>query len=88
MSGIIFSLRDYQRECLASILERYRAGYLAPMAGYRIETDIDLSRVKLYTRWRDAPATKKQIKVLHRRKIAVPAGLTKGEAGHLIGMLS
>ncbi|MEE8430348.1 MAG: IS200/IS605 family transposase [Candidatus Desulfatibia sp.] len=26
MSGIIFSLRDYQRECLESILERYRAG--------------------------------------------------------------
>ncbi len=26
MSSIIFSLRDYQRECLESILERYRAG--------------------------------------------------------------
>ena len=47
-----------------------------------------LPLVKLYTRWRDAPATKKQIKVLHRRKIEVPAGLTKGEASHLIGMLS
>lgn len=47
-----------------------------------------LPLVKLYTRWRDAPATKKQIKVLHRRKIEVPAGLTKGQASHLIGMLS
>jgi len=47
-----------------------------------------LPLVKLYTRWRDAPATKKQIKVLRRRKIAVPAGLTKGQASHLIGMLS
>ena len=37
---------------------------------------------------RSAPATEKQINVLRRRKIEVPAGLTKGQASHLIGMLS
>ena len=47
-----------------------------------------LPLVKLYTRWRSAPATEKQINVLRRRKIEVPAGLTKGQASHLIGMLS
>ncbi|MBU0987142.1 MAG: hypothetical protein KKH68_07800, partial [Proteobacteria bacterium] len=40
------------------------------------------------TRWRHAPASPKQIKVLRRRKIGVPPGLTKGQASHLIGMLS
>jgi len=40
------------------------------------------------TRWRGAPASEKQIKVLHGRNIAAPEGLTKGQASHLIGMLS
>jgi len=44
--------------------------------------------VKLHTRWRSAPATEKQIRVLRRRKIKVPAGLTKGQASHLIGILT
>ncbi len=49
----------------------------------------DLLRlVKLHTRWRSAPATEKQINVLRSRKINVPDGLTKGQASHLIGMLS
>ncbi len=39
------------------------------------------------TRWRKATASEKQIKVLERRKISVPNGLTKGQASHLIGML-
>ncbi|MFC1857744.1 DEAD/DEAH box helicase [Thermodesulfobacteriota bacterium] len=47
-----------------------------------------LPLVKLHTRWRSAPATNKQIRVLRRRKIKVPAGLTKGQASHLIGMLT
>jgi len=47
-----------------------------------------LPLVKIHTRWRRAPATEKQIRVLHRRKIKVPAGLTKGQASHLIGMLT
>ncbi len=47
-----------------------------------------LPLVKLNTRWRNAPATEKQIKVLLARKINVPAGLTRGQASHLIGMLS
>ena len=47
-----------------------------------------LPLVKLDTRWRSEPATKKQIQVLRRRKITEPKGLTKGQASHLIGILS
>lgn len=44
--------------------------------------------VKRNTAWRREPATKKQIELLHKRKIMVPEGLTKGKASHLISMLS
>ncbi|MBW1803758.1 MAG: hypothetical protein JRJ85_23890, partial [Deltaproteobacteria bacterium] len=44
--------------------------------------------VKLNTRWRRQPATEKQLNILRSRKIEVPKGLTKGQASHLIGMLS
>lgn len=47
-----------------------------------------LGLVKRDTRWRREPATEKQIKVLLSKKIEVPQGLTKGQASHLIGMLS
>jgi hypothetical protein len=47
-----------------------------------------LPLVKLRTRWRSEPATKKQIRMLRRRKIKTPEGLTKGQASHLIGMLA
>ncbi len=47
-----------------------------------------LPLVKRNIRWRRAPATEKQIKVLRNMKINVPKGLTKGQASHLIGMLS
>ncbi len=40
------------------------------------------------THWRKASASEKQIKTLERRKINAPKGLTKGQASHLIGMLS
>jgi superfamily II DNA or RNA helicase len=40
------------------------------------------------TRWRRAPASQKQLKVLRDRKIEVPEGLTKGQASHLISMLT
>jgi hypothetical protein len=40
------------------------------------------------TRWRQAQASQKQLKVLRTRKIEVPEGLTKGQASHLISMLS
>jgi superfamily II DNA or RNA helicase len=44
--------------------------------------------VARHTRWRRAPASQKQLKVLRNRKIEVPEGLTKGQASHLIGMLT
>jgi superfamily II DNA or RNA helicase len=47
-----------------------------------------LKLVKRDTRWRHAPATEKQVKLLLNKKINVPKGLTKGQASHLIGMLS
>ncbi|CAB1065948.1 DNA helicase, phage associated; Type III restriction enzme [Olavius sp. associated proteobacterium Delta 1] len=39
------------------------------------------------SRWRRAPASEKQLKVLRSKKIKVPEGLTKGQASHLISML-
>ncbi len=39
------------------------------------------------TRWRRAPASDKQLRVLRSKKIKVPEGLTKGQASHLISML-
>ncbi len=47
-----------------------------------------LSLVRLNTKWRRQPATEKQISLLRTKKINVPEGLTKGQASHLIGMLS
>ena len=44
--------------------------------------------VKLDTPWRRQPATEKQLNILKDKKIEVPKGLTKGQASHLIGMLS
>jgi hypothetical protein len=38
-------------------------------------------------KWRAEPATAKQIEILERRGLGLPAGLTKGHASHLIGML-
>jgi superfamily II DNA or RNA helicase len=38
--------------------------------------------------WRREPASEKQIRFLRGKKITVPQGLTKGQASHLIGMLS
>jgi hypothetical protein len=40
------------------------------------------------TRWRQAPASDKQLMVLRSRKIKVPSELMKGQASHLISMLS
>lgn len=40
------------------------------------------------TRWRRDPVTKKQIRVLRAKKLDVPKGLTKGQASHLISMLT
>ncbi len=40
------------------------------------------------TRWRQASASQKQLKVLRNRKIEVTEGLTKGQASHLISMLT
>ena len=47
-----------------------------------------LKLVKRNTLWRRAAASEKQIKALRSKKISVPAELTKGQASHLIGMLS
>jgi hypothetical protein len=47
-----------------------------------------LPLVRLRTRWRRAPATEKQLRILRSKKIEVPKGITKGQASHLIGMLS
>ena len=47
-----------------------------------------LPLVNLFSRWRNQPATKKQLNILRTKRIDVPKGITKGQASHLIGMLS
>jgi superfamily II DNA or RNA helicase len=44
--------------------------------------------LSLYSRWRNQPATEKQLAILLSRNLDVPKGITKGQASHLIGMLS
>jgi hypothetical protein len=44
--------------------------------------------VKLGTRWRKEPATEKQLNILKEKEIELPRGLTKGQASHIIAMLS
>lgn len=39
------------------------------------------------SRWRDRPASDKQLAVLERRKLGVPEGMTRGDASRVIGML-
>jgi superfamily II DNA or RNA helicase len=39
------------------------------------------------SKWRKAPASEKQIEMLQRKGVAIPAGLTKGQASHLIAMV-
>jgi len=49
----------------------------------------DLTRLlSLHSRWRREPATQKQLNILRKIKIELPEGITKGQASHLIEMLS
>lgn len=64
-----------------------RSAVLAAEAFVRETFPELLPLVKLHTHWRREPATKKQIGLLCKRKLALPEGLTKGQASHLIGML-
>ncbi len=43
--------------------------------------------VLLGTKWRNAPASEKQLKALRSKGVAVPNGITKGQASHLFAML-
>lgn len=55
------------------------------VARERADSEILVSREM---RWRHQPATPKQLTLLRDRKIEAPPGLTKGQASHVIGMLS
>jgi superfamily II DNA or RNA helicase len=62
---------------------------IAGAEGYVAERFNDLiPLVKRNTRWRREPATEKQTALLKKKKINVPEKLTKGQASHLISMLS
>ncbi len=39
------------------------------------------------SKWRKSPASDKQLEMLRRRGLAIPDGLTKGQASHLISMI-
>jgi len=43
--------------------------------------------VLLGTKWRNAPASERQLKTLRSKGVAVPKGITKGQASHLFAML-
>jgi hypothetical protein len=43
--------------------------------------------VLLGTKWRHAPASDKQLEALRSKSVAVPKGITKGQASHLFAML-
>lgn len=47
-----------------------------------------LPLLNMYSRWRYQPATEKQLALLKDKKIEVPKEITKGQASHLIGMLT
>ena len=47
-----------------------------------------LPLVSLRSGWRNQPATEKQLNILRSRNLDVPKRITKGQASHLIGMLS
>ncbi len=44
--------------------------------------------LSLHSGWRNQPATEKQLAILSGRNLDIPKGITKGQASHLIGMLS
>lgn len=39
------------------------------------------------SKWRQAPASEKQMEMLQRKGVTIPPGLTKGQASHLIAMV-
>jgi ATP-dependent helicase IRC3 len=81
-------LRQRGREKTTTSKTDLRSAILAAESLVKNQFADLLPLVKLRTSWRRAPATDKQVRVLRHRKIEVPAGLTKGQASHLIGMLN
>jgi len=65
-----------------------KAAVMASERHVRINLSGSVGLVMRNTRWRRQPATEKQTSVLRSKKLDVPEGLTKGQASHLIGMLS
>ena len=65
-----------------------KAAVMASERHVRINLPGSVGLVMRNTRWRCQPATEKQTSVLRSKKLDVPEGLTKGQASHLIGMLS
>ncbi len=81
-------LREKGRETVIMNNDNLRSAILDAEAYVKSHFPDLLRLVKRDTRWRRAPATEKQIKALRSRKIDAPEELTKGQASHLIGMLS
>jgi hypothetical protein len=47
-----------------------------------------LQLVDLHARWRQQPATEKQLQLIRNARLSVPEHITRGQASHLIAMLS
>lgn len=76
------------RETVLARRRDIRAAIMEADAHVRENLPECVALVTRHTRWRRDPATKKQIKILRAKKLDVPKGLTKGQASHLISMLT
>ncbi|MCD6296813.1 MAG: hypothetical protein J7M30_06625 [Deltaproteobacteria bacterium] len=76
------------RETVLARRPDIRAAIMEAEAHVRENLSDNVGLVTRETRWRRDSATKKQINVLRAKKLDVPEGLTKGQASHLISMLT
>jgi superfamily II DNA or RNA helicase len=77
-----------ERETVLARRRDIRAAIMVADAHVREKLPECVGLVTRHTRWRRDPATKKQINILRAKKLDVPKGLTKGQASHLISMLT
>lgn len=81
-------LRQRGRETTVAHSKNVHSAIVEAEAYVREHLQDSVKLVDRKTRWRKAPASEKQIRALRNKGISVPEGLTKGQASHLIGMLS
>ncbi len=76
------------KEKVAAVKQNLASAIYEAEAFIRKEYSDLIPLVSLNSRWRNQPATEKQLSILTGRNLDVPHGITKGQASYLIGMLS